>query len=387
MRARVPALALLVLVAAEVLGPATASVPVRRIPLYADAPRHPIGELAWLADGTVPGIDGPYEDMARTALLDLHALTLPGGAAVAGWAPHWRYVWPRDASFVAVAYARTGHVADARRILDFLQRVQAPDGSFQARYRPDGTLPDARGIQEDGPGWALWALSEVAPADARYRRLLDRSAARLLARSHAGLPPPSSDYWERPETVLTLGIAAPTLAGLDAAAYAYGQQGEHERAAHLTAVADATADRILDIFGADYPRHAGRRDAVADTDASITFLARPYQRRGDKAAMDRAAGAISALERPNGGLAPGAAWHDDGVSWTPETALFALTFASDGGHLDMAARRYLDWLDAHRTRTGSIPEKVLADGTPASVAPLAWSAAIVVLAVDALDRY
>jgi glucoamylase len=381
-RGRLALAVVAVAAAAELLGPATAGAPMRRIPLYADAPRHPIGELAWLAGGTVPGTDGPYEDMTRTALLDLHALTVPGGGVVAGWAPPWRYVWPRDASFAAVAFAHTGHVADARRVLDFLQRVQAPDGSFQARYRPGGTVPDRRGIQEDGPGWALWALSEVAPGDARYERLLDRSATRLLARSHDGLPPPSSDYWERPETVLTLGIAAPTLAGLDAAAYLYERLGETARAAHLTTVADATARRILDIFGAGYPRHAGRR--AADADASVAFLARPYQRRDDKAGAARTAGAVSELQRPNGGLAPGEGWHDDGIAWTPETALFALTFASTDHHY--AARHYLDWIDAHRTSRGSIPEKVLADGTPASVAPLAWSDALVLLAVEALDR-
>jgi len=380
MQARRLGLAVAAAAAAGLLGPATAEPPVRRIPLYADAPRRPIGELAWLAQGTVPGTDGPYEAMTRTALLDLHALTVPGGGVVAGWAPAWRYVWPRDASFAAVAFARTGHLGDARRVLDFLQRVQAADGSFQARYRPDGSVPDARGIQEDGPGWALWALSEVAPGDARYRRLLDRSAARLLARSHDGLPPPSSDYWERPEKVLTLGIAAPTLAGLDAAAYLYERLGETARAAHLTMVADATARRILDVFGADYPRHAGGREA----DAAVAFLARPYQRRDDKAGAMRTAGAVSELQRPNGGLSPGEGWPDDGIAWTPETALFALTFASTG-HGD-AARHYLGWIDRHRTDRGSIPEKVLADGSPASVAPIAWSDALVLLAVDALDR-
>ena len=35
---------------------------------------------------------------------------------------------------------------------------------------------------------------------------------------------------------------------------------------------------------------------------------------------------------------------------------------------------------------GSLPEKVLADGRPASVAPLAWSAAAVVLSADTLGR-
>jgi len=61
----------------------------------------------------------------------------------------------------------------------------------------------------------------------------------------------------------------------------------------------------------------------------------------------------------------------------------ALTAASDGKP-DVAAR-WLDWLDTHRTAWGSLPEKVNADGTPGGPAPLAWTAASVVLAVATLD--
>ena len=90
------------------------------------------------------------------------------------------------------------------------------------------------------------------------------------------------------------------------------------------------------------------------------------------------------MRRPAGGLAPGSSWRQDGVSWTPETALFALTAASTSQI--RTAHQWLAWLDAHRTAGGSLPEKVLADGSPAAVAPLAWTAALVVLTVDSLDR-
>ena len=41
----------------------------------------------------------------------------------------------------------------------------------------------------------------------------------------------------------------------------------------------------------------------------------------------------------------------------------------------------LAWLVAHRTRLGSLPEQVNAVGQPASVAPLAWTAAVILLAL------
>lgn len=331
-------------------------------------------QVAWLAAGTVPG-GAAYGDLARTALLDLHTLTLDG-APVAGWSPAWRYVWPRDAAFVAVAYARTGHLDDARAALAFLHRVQAADGSFQARYLPDGSgPPDGRGVQEDGPAWALWALAEVAevsPGVSReFATLRDRSAERLVARS--GLPPASSDYWERRESRLTLGIAAPALAGLDAAAYLYDVVGDEPRRVWATAAADRTAQAVQAAFGPNYPREVGGRQV----DAAVTFLLPPFQRRelaGAAAAVRRAE---PLLRRPAGGLAPGEGWKSDGVSWTPETALFALSAAATGD--DASARHWLDWLAAHRTAAGALPEKVTHDGRPGAVAPLAWTAALVVL--------
>ncbi|MCR6490875.1 hypothetical protein [Cellulomonas sp. P24] len=89
--------------------------------------------------------------------------------------------------------------------------------------------------------------------------------------------------------------------------------------------------------------------------------------------------------RPAGGLAPGAGWKQDGLSWTPETALVALAAASDNDPL--VAGHWLDWLSAHRTSWGSLPEKVNSDGTPGAPAPLAWTAASVILAVAALDAH
>jgi glucoamylase len=374
--------------------------PDRATPLQVvDARALAAEQRSWLGASTgTAAAAGPYRDLSRAMLLDLHTLTLPTGsralAPVAGWPQLWRYVWPRDAAFVAVAYARTGHVDDAVRILRFLQVVQAEDGSFQARYLPDGSgPPDDRGLQEDGPGWALWATAEVARAlPDRVERsavlrglasLVERSTHRLLHRidPSTGLPRPSSDYWEIPEDRLTLGTAALSLAGLEASASLARMSTAHPReAVRLQHRADALRSAIEGSFGAQgYPRHLGGRP-----DAAVTFLLPPYQPTALAGAQRAAAAAIRQLGRPAGGLAPGASWKDDGISWTPETALFALAGASNGQHPQ--ARAWLAWLAAHRTAQGSVPEKVLSDGSPAGPAPLAWTAALVVLTIDTLQR-
>jgi GH15 family glucan-1,4-alpha-glucosidase len=81
--------------------------------------------------------------------------------------------------------------------------------------------------------------------------------------------------------------------------------------------------------------------------------------------------------RPAGGYAPGVDWKEDGISWTPETSLYALSAASNND--PALANTLLRWLAEHRTKAGSIPEKVLHNGRPAAVAPLAWTAAVIVL--------
>ena len=53
---------------------------------------------------------------------------------------------------------------------------------------------------------------------------------------------------------------------------------------------------------------------------------------------------------------------------------------------DETAEHWLEWLDAHRTPWGSLPEKVNRSGQPAGPAPLLWTAALVLLTLDELDR-
>jgi glucoamylase len=344
-------------------------------------------ELAWL-EGCAPWTRAAgADDLLRSALLDLRVLTVGLPAAVAGWSPRWRYAWPRDVSFVAAALARVGRVEDAAAQLAFLQSVQGPDGWFEARYDVGtGSPPDDRGRQLDGSGWALWAADQVAQ-QAPHRaaellspllRLLVRSARGLLDSLDAttSLPPVSSDYWELAEDTLTLGTAAAVLAGLRSATSVLPLAGASWLAEHTRVAADLLARQVRDHFGPDgYPRLLGGSAA----DAAITFLVPPIgPTEPDLEVMSALDRAQSAMSRPAGGLAPGAGWKRDGISWTPETALFAAAWAATGYR--SKAQALLDWLGEHRTAAGSFPEKVLHDGRPAAVAPLAWTAALVVIA-------
>jgi glucoamylase len=351
-----------------------------------------VEQAAWLAAGTIPRVTG-LDDMVITALLDLHVLSRPYGVPVAGWSPSWRYVWPRDSAMAASALALTGHISDAERIVDFLQRVQPESGLFQARYLPDGSgVPDARGVELDGIGWALWATGQVAAELSgsdresfvqRHRMLLDRSTQAALRSidNRSSLPPPSTDYWEVKEIRLTLATAALLCAGLEAGAELYRVLGESQAADLAAGGAHRLRHAIKTNFGRNgYPRHlGGRSDSI---DLGVDFLLPPVGSTVDPSVFEAWERAPLFMSRPSGGLAPGGSWRRDGVSWSNATGSRAMT-AAFLGHRDEAMAR-LRWLDQHRTAAGSLPEKVLADGQPASVSPLAWTAAAVVITADQL---
>lgn len=347
----------------------------------------------WLNAGTIPLASHPFGGMTRTALLDIDVMTLDNGASLAGWSYWWRFVWPRDAAFVAVALAYTDHHDDALHVLQFLQDVQEEDGRFHARYLSDGSgdVPDDRGIQLDGSGWVLWATWEVAasmPDDerveflAQLRPMIARATdvSLELISNPRSLPPASQDYWERDEEELTLGTAAPLLAGLLAASDIHQELGDHGRARDARDGAARLEGAIHDEFGPDYPRYASG-DA---RDTSVGFMLPPFTRTVDPDVLDAWHQAADEMRRPAGGLAPGAGWQRDGVSWTPETAIFALNAAAMG--IPEPAEHWLSWLDQHRTAAGALPEKVLSDGRPAQVAPLTLTAAIVVIAAAELEQ-
>ena len=311
------------------------------------------------------------------------AEVFPTGAVVAAPMSIWRYVWPRDAAFAAAALSAVNLADEALGVLGNLASWQRADGGFEARYTSSGRVPDNRPAQADGAGWFLWAagrlLADGVPAADLRGRLgvpLARAASRLLGITDtpSHLPAASPDYWEVAETVLTLGTAAPVLLGLEAAT-ALARAGidlggpAHALAERAAAVRSAMERNFAPAWG----RHL-RRD---DVDAAIALVLPPFTRplAGARTVRQTAA---ARMHRPTGGLAPGAGWRDDGVSWTPETALMAWSALALG--MEEEGTRLLAWLEAHRTAAGALPEKVLADGAPAGPAPLAWTCALILLA-------
>ncbi|GAA1117794.1 hypothetical protein GCM10009630_14390 [Kribbella jejuensis] len=337
----------------------------------------------------------PHDDMVRHALADLDSLTLPSGGTLAGENGPWRYVWPRDASFVAVARCAIGQYGDALKVLSFLNRVRPATGRWEARYTADGKhVGDGREPQSDASGWVLWA-TWFCRAGRQYWGMVEESADQILRElGPDGLPARSPDYWERPEKELTIGTVAPLLTGLRSAVRIASDQHQQAQATRWQAALEKLSAATDRVFGPDYPRTPARATSLVEpgvepiglgggADSFVTVLGPPFApaRPVVSTAIDNA---YAVLTQPNGGVTPGEDWRADGVSWTPQTALFALSAAARGDQ--DTANTLLTWLDHHRTKLGALPEKVNRDVEPAGEAPLAWTSALVVLTDTALHN-
>ena len=225
--------------------------------------------------------------MAIRALLYLHLSTFPNGAVIAGWHPGWEYSWPRDSSWVAVAFAFTGHTGDAFSILRFLQQAQLSTGTWAARYWPDGSGPvkDGRPGELDANGWVPWAVWSwsIAEREGGYnveRQLAElwpmiRAAANATVRSLSSSTacPSSLDGLLGGAAQVTLGIAAPLLTGLRCAAEIADDLGYKTSASYWARAAASLTDGI----GAGFGRYGYHRlpHRSSGADSAITFLGLP----------------------------------------------------------------------------------------------------------------
>lgn len=256
------------------------------------------------------------------------------GAVVAGRRDGWEYVWPRDASAVAMAFASAGYRDEARRVVRFLLGL---DLDAAARFHEDGTPVEGRAAQGDAAGWVDAAARTVG------------LKARLAPQA-----------WR------------------DRADYQEGEAGDYLG----NAIASSAPGRIGTDFSAAGMLVRQAEDPGSGVDSAAAWAARPFPHPSLYPLVRRTLLRIAA-ESERYGVVPSEDW-DGGIDpWTAPTAWTAWSLAALGER--QAALHLMDELRRDLTPEGFLPERVDArTGVPTSTTPLAWSHAFAILALRQL---
>ncbi|HEX7244009.1 MAG TPA: glycoside hydrolase family 15 protein [Solirubrobacterales bacterium] len=307
----------------------------------------------WLAQARPLGPGAPRwaRRMYRRSLVVLRAVTNRRGAVVAGLRPGWEYVWPRDASAVAMAFATAGYRGEARRIVDFLGRL---DLGAAARFQRDGTPVAGRAAQGDAAGWAAAAAREVG---------VRVDVPRLSWRDRADYQEGKSDDYLGNAVASTAAAPEGTSAG-DLPARRLAERGIRR--------GFGVGDVLV--------REAG--NPGSGLDSSAAWAVRPFRLPSlyslARRTLLRIAGRSGLY-----GIVPSEDWGGGIDPWTAPTAWTAWSLAALGER--RASLRLMAALRRDATPVGFLPERVDArTGIPTSTTPLAWSHAFAILTLHQL---
>lgn len=333
----------------------------------------------------------------------------------------YSYVWPRDGSRAAYAFARAGYIDTPRAFFKFCADVLTEEGYLLHKYNPDGTFGSswhpwyARGqaqlpIQEDGMGLVLWALwqsftghHDLECVKELYYPLVVRIADFLEAyRMDNGLPKPSYDLWEERYGTHTFTTAA-VYGGLVAAANFAESFGEHSLATRYRQAADRMQEAAQQVlysrearrFARSLDPDTGRLDLTVDASLFGVFIfgllppddpmvVSTMKSVEERLTVRTEVGGIARYERDgffrvteDFTRVPGNPW----IVCTLWLAQYKIAAAQTFAQLEPVAK-ILCWVAKHARPTGVLPEQLHPfESRSISVCPLAWSHAEFIITV------
>ncbi len=343
----------------------------------------------------------------------------------------YSYLWPRDGALVANALDEAGYGEVTRRFFYLCGELMTRDGYLLHKYNPDGSLgsswhawstPDGRlelPIQEDETGLPIWALWQHYDRDRDiefvrplYRKLV-RTGADFMSsyrEPRTKLPAPSFDLWEERRGIHAFTTAA-VWAGLSAArdfAAAFGQHdlskrygtaAEEIKAAALTHLYDEQRGRFVRTVTV-LPDGTITKDTTLDMSIAGIFLFGMLP--ADDARVVATMRALEARLWVNTAIGGFARYENDyyfqqsqDIANVPGNPWFVATLWVAEHHIAVAKtladldrpRGLLEWCATKANRSGVLAEQVHPlTGDPMSVAPLTWSHAAYVGAVQRYAR-
>lgn len=327
--------------------------------------------------------------------------------------------WPRDASYVMMAFWKIGYIDEVKQFLRFAKDTLSEEGFFWQMYRPDASIgPNSHAyihdgevappIQTDETATTLFLLSKVMKLDIeRGGRLEDwrefyeelgRPAANFLANyvdPSTGLPKPSYELWEVLYQTTTYTTAA-TFGALNAAAdmaQLFGETNNVEKWRSVAATMRDKADILWNhernyFYRGFWRHHDGNFDYDATIDVSAFYGAWVFN-LFDADKIQTAFLALSErfgvnnenvkIPRFEGDDYNRANPDSDGNPWFITSFWLAqyqsLQFQKGRDSAETQfTQKVLDWANEQMNRTVILPEQINPEnGDMLSAAPLAWS--------------
>lgn len=333
------------------------------------------------------------------------------------------YMWPRDGALIARSLDRAGYEDLTEQFFSFCKDSVTPDGYLFHKYRPDGSLGSSwhswlKGdkiqlpIQEDQIALILDSLWKhySQHRDKKYIQRLYEPLIKKLSTfllefidGKTALPKESYDIWEEKLGIHTFTCAT-VYAGLEAASEFEKLLGSQERMLHYENAALKMREAIINLLydpdkkyfikGLYYENDELKRDETID--ASSTYGIFEYKIL--ESSNEKVKNSIDNLKQnlfcdeKIGGYAryendiyhrvseklPGNPWFITTL-WLAE---YYISTATDKEGLSGAIDIF-EWCAAHALSTGILAEQIHPhNGKPLSVAPLTWSHAAFVIAIN-----
>lgn len=346
----------------------------------------------------------------RRAQIVMKQHSVRTGAHIAGatsTSPPYRFSWPRDGSFIALAQLRSGHPEETRKFLDFMARNQKANGGWAINYHTNGQVFydfGDRNNEHDQVGTIPWMMLEYARSTNDWSWLQShwsgiKKACEFLIRyqdQRTGLMGPTRDLWELSTADSWTYSNAAAHAGLVAGAEAAERFGDAAAAAQFktaaarmkTGIETYLWNEASGYFVRGYNLEGRRQDMKVE--AANLALAWPFNVfPADDPRMVKMAQKIQKdLSSPMGGIRryTGDRYYD-GHSW-PVTTDWLAIYYSRIGRADLAARLHAA-NTAFAFQTGSLQLGEQYDETQkrwVSANPLTWSGAKYVLSAIELRR-
>ncbi|HLC51819.1 MAG TPA: glycoside hydrolase family 15 protein [Candidatus Nanoarchaeia archaeon] len=335
----------------------------------------------------------------------------------------YNYFWPRDGALIARSIDRAGYYEITEHFFKFCYEVLTKDGYMFHKYRPDGSLGSSwhpwlnhghiqLPIQEDEIALVLDAFWKhyLQHGEKNYIRHLHQNLIRKAAEfmikfidKKTGLPMESYDLWEEKLGIHTFTCAT-VYAGLTAAARLETEFGAAAKAKQYNTIAETIKAAILKhLYDEDqgyfiksiyYDQNKIVKDLTLDLSSFYAVfeygilavddvkLARNLKLIQDRLLNRTNIGGYARYENDNyyriDRNTPGNPWFITTL-WLAE---YYIKKAKTQDDLKPALDIF-EWAASHALDTGILPEQLNPhDGSPVSVAPLTWSHAAFVIAIN-----